>query len=308
MFSASLLAAVEETSGKRLVDYFDLIAGTSTGGIIALGLGLGMTAAEIKSFYLKDGPTIFPITGIPDQCRGWIRPKHELGRLESCLRAVFGERKLGESRTRLVICSYDANRGDVHIFKTAHHRRLTADYRQLARVVALASAAAPAFFRAHISQVGQVFVDGGVWANCPAAVAINEAHIVLRQELADICVLSVGTTQAPYSLGRWKRVAGRLLWIKEASTLLQRAQQDAALATASLMLESGHLVRVSTTVRQGRFTLDDASPKTLKELEGLGVEEARQKMPIINSLFLTQKAQVFVPEYPATAAPIAEPG
>ncbi len=50
-FSASALATLEETTGKRCVDHFDLIAGTSTGGIIAIGLGLGSSAREITKFY-----------------------------------------------------------------------------------------------------------------------------------------------------------------------------------------------------------------------------------------------------------------
>lgn len=300
MFSASFLAEVEAISGKQLVDHFDLIAGTSTGAIIALGIGLGLSAVEVKNFYLEHGPTIFPITGISSRFRGWIRPKHSLDTLASALTSVFGERTLGEALTRLAICAYDANLGNVHIFKTAHHPRLAKDYRQLARDVALASAAAPTFFPAHTSGSGQVFVDGGVWANCPVALAIIEAHVVLEQPLADLRVLSVGTTQGPYSLGSWKRLGGGLLWAKEAAMLLHRAQQDGALAAARLMVED-RLVRVSTTVRPGRFTLDDASSQTLRDLEGLGVAEARRAMPRITDLFLTQTVPTFVPIYPVTA-------
>jgi patatin-like phospholipase/acyl hydrolase len=59
MYTAAVLARLEEDLGIRIVDHFDLIAGTSTGGIIALGLGLGMTPREILEFYTAHGPRIF---------------------------------------------------------------------------------------------------------------------------------------------------------------------------------------------------------------------------------------------------------
>src|SRR4051794_19029634 len=56
---AAFLAEVEEATGKRIVDNFDLITGTSTGGIIAIGLGLGIPAREILRFYQSHGPAVF---------------------------------------------------------------------------------------------------------------------------------------------------------------------------------------------------------------------------------------------------------
>ena len=67
MLPAAFLASLEEATGKRLVEHFDLIAGTSTGGIIALGLGLGLSASEILAFYETEGSKIFSqrATGSP---------------------------------------------------------------------------------------------------------------------------------------------------------------------------------------------------------------------------------------------------
>jgi len=59
VFPAAFLAKIEETTGKRIVDHFDLIVGTSTGGIIAIGLALGLPASEILQFYESYGPKIF---------------------------------------------------------------------------------------------------------------------------------------------------------------------------------------------------------------------------------------------------------
>src|SRR5512147_998614 len=80
-YTAAVLAEIEEGSGKRVADHFDLIAGTSTGGIIALGLGLGMSAKEISQFYVNDGPRIFDqinpfdSNSLASKITAWFRAK-----------------------------------------------------------------------------------------------------------------------------------------------------------------------------------------------------------------------------------------
>ena len=72
-FSAAVLAALEHDTGKAAADYFDLTTGTSTGGIIALGLGLGKTAQDIVKFYREHGPTIFPGTSLVERTASGLR-------------------------------------------------------------------------------------------------------------------------------------------------------------------------------------------------------------------------------------------
>src|SRR6185437_16192569 len=93
-FPAAFLARVEEELGEPIVDYFDLIAGTSTGGIIALGLGLGLSAKEILNLYVENGRRIFPHTfglALP----GVFRAKYAKAALPEVLQEVFGNRLLG---------------------------------------------------------------------------------------------------------------------------------------------------------------------------------------------------------------------
>jgi patatin-like phospholipase/acyl hydrolase len=59
VFPAAFLATLENELGAPIGDYFDLIAGTSTGGIIAMGLGLGLTARELHGLYRDAGRRIF---------------------------------------------------------------------------------------------------------------------------------------------------------------------------------------------------------------------------------------------------------
>jgi patatin-like phospholipase/acyl hydrolase len=101
-FSAAALAALEEATGKRCVEQFDLITGTSTGGIIAIGLGLGKSAAEIVEFFREHGPTIFPGTSLVERTTGLWRwlwgPKHSHDVLRDALTRVLGDKRLALKR------------------------------------------------------------------------------------------------------------------------------------------------------------------------------------------------------------------
>ncbi|MCB1738373.1 MAG: patatin-like phospholipase family protein, partial [Gammaproteobacteria bacterium] len=151
-FAASVIATLEENTGCAAADHFDLIAGTSTGGIIAIGLGLGLPARKICDFYAEKGPTIFPGTSLVQRTEGFFRqlfgPKHSQAVLRDALAEVFGQRKFGESKCRLAIPAYDAIGGRIFVIKTAHHERFRYDVDAPAVEVALATSAAPTYFAA----------------------------------------------------------------------------------------------------------------------------------------------------------------
>lgn len=152
-FSAAVLASLEEVTKCRCVDHFDLIAGTSTGGIIALGIALGMTAQEIVSFYEMQGPAIFRSSSLAARSRGVFRqlfmgPKHSHAVLTEKLTLVHGDRKFGDSKIRVVIPTCDAINGRNYAFKTAHHSRFVFDAAAPSIDVALATSAAPTYFEA----------------------------------------------------------------------------------------------------------------------------------------------------------------
>jgi uncharacterized protein len=84
---------LKTSGGNELVKHFYLVAGTSTGAILAIGLGLGLTPLEMLNFYRKEGPKIFPKDR---KLRHWLKSKHESQLLRSMLETVLGERKLSE--------------------------------------------------------------------------------------------------------------------------------------------------------------------------------------------------------------------
>jgi uncharacterized protein len=301
---AAFLAEVERIADTRVVDNFDLIAGTSTGGIIALGLGLGMTAAEILEFYRSYGPTIFSQEDRESQnsgiaafvrekvklARHLMRPKHDADLLQGALQQAFGKRTLGESQTRLLIPAYDPDRRTVYIFKTSHHERLEVDHRRTAVDVAMATAAAPTFFAAYASPTGAPLIDGGVWANNPVGLAVVEAVGVLEWDRANLRVLSLGCgddiANRPIDGGLSKmglKIVG----------LFMEGQSLGAHGTAKILAGYENVHRISLPVPEGKFSLDDTSK--MGRLAGIGAGCAREELPMLRGEFLTGSREPFVP-------------
>ncbi|MGO9872696.1 MAG: CBASS cGAMP-activated phospholipase, partial [Acidimicrobiia bacterium] len=165
IFTAAVLAGLEEDLGHPVLDAFDLVVGTSTGGIIALGLGAGRSAHEILDFYVDHKDRIFP-KRFAGSVRRILTSKYDAQPLEEALREIFGDKLLGESRVPLVVPSYNLGENDVYIFKTPHHERLKRDHKVAMWSVAMATSAAPTYFPAFRLPNDHVrLVDGGLWAN-----------------------------------------------------------------------------------------------------------------------------------------------
>ena len=96
-----MLTHLEEDLQINITDYFDLILGTSTGGIIALGLGIGMSPREIVTFYVKKGQNIFP-RGIRFSLRQFWRNKFNASPLETALKECFNDKLLGKAENALL--------------------------------------------------------------------------------------------------------------------------------------------------------------------------------------------------------------
>jgi patatin-like phospholipase/acyl hydrolase len=280
-FTAAVLAAWEKDTGLRVQDHFDLITGTSTGGILAIGLGLGLSGQEMLDFYRQRGPVIFPVTGFRRRLGGTlrqlVRPKFSQDVLRRELAAAFGERKFGEAKVRLLIPAYDTLRGRLFLFKTGHHERLRYDLEIPAVDVALATAAAPTYFQAaKIAQhEGCGYVDGGVWANCPALAGVVEAVHFLGKRLDELDVCSIGTTYAPDCV---KELAGAGLfgWGTRAVSLIMNAQGEAAQRQAMLLVggkERFH--RIDCETRPGEYSLDSADE--VEALAALGRAKAVER-------------------------------
>ena len=294
VFPASFLVTVEDTIEDNIANYFDLIVGTSTGGIIALGLGLGLSAKELLAFYEEHGPTIFK----GNRGLRWLRwfgtSKYSTAPLEDALRSCFGDKRLADSEKRLVIPSLNLENGKVYIYKTAHHPRLERDYKEKAVDVALATASAPTYFPTHRSVEGIPLIDGGMWANNPVGMAVVEAITLLDWPRDSLKVLSLGCTTEPLNVNLGRRIPlGKSYWGLKLLDVFMHAQSDGSLGTAKLLAGHDNIIRVDEDVPHGRYSLDGV--KEISSLKGSGASKARHELPKLREVFLGDHAEQFVP-------------
>jgi hypothetical protein len=304
-FPAAFLAAIEQHLQRPIGQYFDLIAGTSTGGIIAIGLALGIPASKICELYEKMGPKIFgqhhsrftnSLFGVFRTFRRLYRHKYDSDELEKALVEILGEQRLGHATRRLVVPAWNPTQRSVYIYKTAHHPRLRNDYRVRAVDAALATSAAPTYFRRHVGPHDIGLIDGGVWANNPIAIAVVEAITLLGWPHESLRVLSLGCVDEVYELPNW---AGVGTLGSKAIKLFMDGQSHGALGIAKLLTGDAHerssIFRIANTDKIGKYRLDDA--RTISELKGLGYAYARFHFPFLDPAFFYEPAESFQPIY-----------
>lgn len=293
IFSAAVLAATEEDLHIRVADHFDLIAGTSTGGIIAIGLGLGLTPREILEFYVREGPSIFGNALGAKSVRHYVSHKFSAKPLTAALKRCFGDKRFGDSTKRLVIPAYDLGEDGVYIFRTAHNGRLKRDFKVPAWKVALSTSAAPTYFPCAREVDNLRLIDGGVWANNPTMVAIAEAYGTLRIPLSSIRVLSLGTSDEINHRKQSLNSGGMWQWRKTAVDVVLRGQNLAAVNQARFFIGESHLLRINPPVPSGVLTMDGTTKAD--DLIGKAAYTSRREMPAIQQLVADYTAPDFTP-------------
>jgi hypothetical protein len=284
IFVAAVLAALEADLEMPVAASFDLIVGTSTGGIVALALGAGLSPGEILNFYLAKKGRIFPSGLGWRAARHLVTAKYRPKPLEHALQEVFGNKLLGESRIPLVIPAYDLAENTVHLFKTSHHPRLRRDHRIPMWQVAMATTAAPSYFPAfRVPGEQSRLIDGGVWANNPAMVGVTEAVSMFGRDLSELRVLSLGTTTStqtrPVSLDN----AGVLGWVRAPRVVdvLLRGQSVGAFTQVQHLIGSEHAHRLDPAAPEGA-ALDRCNAS---ELIAKASHHSRMFSPTFESVF-----------------------
>ena len=267
------------TDEKRpLSDYFHLFAGTSTGGLISLGLTAPdpMDATQLVELYKERGPKIFPTRfRFLRMLLGFIKPKFSNRGLERAVKEEIGESPLSDALRDVVITAYDMTEHAPVFFKRWKARAdgpnpTMAD-------AAIATASAPTYLPP-FELDGHALVDGGVFAANPTVAAIAEA---LKRDsddvgLEDLFVVSLGTgffkvAYAPKRLRSWGALAW--IWPRGSEPALMRAMLDGQTASAdhwaATLLNRGpepRYYRVEAELGDD-FEMDDARRKTLDGLE-----------------------------------------
>jgi len=292
LFTAKLLADLERDLEIQLGDYFDLITGTSTGAIIALGVAFRIPASEILRFYRDKGPAIFDAATF-----GIVSTRYSAEPLRAALIEVFGEKRLGDAANRLVIPAFNLQRREVKLFKTRHSPRYLRDWKMKAVDVALASAAAPTYLPAFVDESLIDYIDGGIWANNPSLVGVIEAMTVLDVERSRINLLSIGTTREVVRMDAIRGNAGRARWASQMSDVFIGADSVAAESMCEHLLrddpdeDSQRNFRINPYVAAGEFKLDRLS----EALVALGAREAEHASRKLRRRFFSEKVQAFEP-------------
>ena len=304
MYAAAFLAGLEHKylGGRSIASYFDLVAGTSTGGILALGLAAGRSAQDLFDLYVHRGRDIFPVRrdiasiilgrwqrGV----RQYFRYRYDRRALRSAVESVLGDRKLGEARLRLCIPAFDGKYSEVYVFKTPHHPDFRKDAHDRMTRVALATSAAPTFFRP-LQEGGYTFVDGGIWANNPVMVALVDALSCFKLPRHLVRIVSIGTGDEAYTvtksqIGRGGKLAWRFI-IKGAL----RLQSVNAVGQAGLLIGANRLLRVTPGAQGGSIELDDWERAVL-ELVPAASRAVEEHGPTMARNFLKEPAAPYTP-------------
>lgn len=232
---ATILDRIETKIGLRVHQTFDLIAGTSTGGIIASAIGAGAnngnpyTPNDLVRLYIENGPEIFQRT-IFTNIENWIRPKYSPEPLERILLKFFGDTELKSAKVPLLIGSYDVENQIPFFFKSQRIPE-NPNYNWKLRQVARATSAAPTFFPPvrlkNDYHESYTLVDGGVCVNNPAMAGFAEAHYIYGD--ADYLVVSIGTGDRQDHL-RYEQVKkwGLAQWAREIAPVFMESTSEAA--------------------------------------------------------------------------------
>ena len=193
LYTATVLEDIESHLKKKneddcIANYFDLITGTSIGGIIALALAYEIPANEIAKIFDENGKKIFKKQAL----FGFFKAKYNSDTLKKILTEWFGDAKLGDLKHPVVIPSVDYTVGKPVTFKTAHNCNFIRDWELRIVDVALATSAAPTFFKRHTINKSE-YVDGGLFANSPSLIGLHEAENYFEQNTENVRILSIGT-------------------------------------------------------------------------------------------------------------------
>lgn len=207
---ARVLEEIETRAGRPVAGLFDLVAGTSTGGILALGLTKPGTdgrpafaASDMLALYIDDGARIFPDSPWRKVQTLWglIGVRYSARPLEALLRDRFGDTPLSAALTEVVIPSYDLSAPAPYFFKREYARSTEHTWDVPMAVVARATSAAPTYFDPAVlpaleREGDHALVDGGTFANNPAIAGYADA-LRLCEPDAEIRVVSIGTGEPP---------------------------------------------------------------------------------------------------------------
>lgn len=294
LYTSSFLAGLERAylDGRPIGDFFDLIAGTSTGGIIALGLGKGLPASELQEAYQQFGPAVFPqrktLASLVNRW-GLFRPMYDAAVLRLYLLDLYGDSTLGDSKTRLCIPVSEREYADVFMYKTDHHSDFQMDWKKPMLDVAMQTSAAPKYFKLQ-QDGGYHLADGGLYANDPIMVAVVEALTSIGVASDQIKILSIANSTGHTPVSRRYIKYGGLIFDFRLLEAMFSFQSACATGQASLIVGADSVHQVAPdNVKPPPVKLDDWS-RAAAELPAAAHKSLEIYGKAINRVFLAEPA------------------
>ena len=247
---ATILKYIEEQVGP-IFKQFDMIAGNSTGGIIALGLGVPLSAEEILNLYVHHGKEIFPkrYFKLP-----WVfSAKYKPRSLEKLLLEYFQDITLGELNNNIFVTAYNLLLRRPEKFRSWEEKLMPA------RDAARATSAAPTYF----PPFGP-YIDGGVYVNNPSITAFAEARHMWPNE--DVFIMSIGTGEhtrpiEPKEAKHW----GLVGWAPKLISIVMDGQSKEINSVLG-KLPTAVTLRIQTSLVEGSDDMDDATDRNIQNL------------------------------------------
>jgi patatin-like phospholipase/acyl hydrolase len=279
---ATVLAEIERRCNRRIGEIFDLVAGTSTGGILALGLTTPdpanpgepcYRAEELVNLYAEKGAVIFnrSIWHRLLTFFGLFGSKYAVRGLDATLHGYFGDSRLKDAISEVLITSYDLESRDSW-FLARHKARSEADSDFAMRDVARATSAAPTYFRPKrlSRKPATAMVDGGVFANNPTICAYVET--IKLHGPQDILVVSLGTGQVKTPIHYLQaRTWGLIGWARPLIDVFMDGVSDTVEHQAGWLLPdhdgTPRYFRFQSELAPGTGSMDDTSPAHIAALK-----------------------------------------
>ncbi|MDN5248393.1 MAG: CBASS cGAMP-activated phospholipase [Wolbachia endosymbiont of Tyrophagus putrescentiae] len=263
---AIILAEIEKRTRKPIAEIFDLMSGTSTGGIVAAGLCTRKYSAnDLVNLYEEYGPYIFKSSFWRRSIASWLHgAQYSYQNIEKILDKYFGEITLADVSTKLLLTSYDINNNCPFFFKSWREDRNFVKLKDALR----ATTAAPTYFTPKylkINQEKRVLIDGGVFANNPAACSYASGKRLFSND--DIIILSIGTGRANRSIKYANsRRLGKIGWVKPLLHVMFASSLDAVNYQLDQVIGDKYL-RIQSQLKIAALEIDNITDENIKYLK-----------------------------------------
>ena len=306
-----ILKKIEELEKKRIHELFDLVVGTSTGGIIACGLtatkdGINpiLTIDELIELYTTKGDIIFPqnkgfIKNIVKKINSVFNPQYSANGLDKLLTDYFGDISLNQTLKPIIVTSYDLKQNEVLMFKSRKSNE--EGFNTKLKDICRATSAAPTYLPSYNMVYGnaeRVCIDGGVYINNPTMAAISD---VIRNKysnpelkLEDITCLSLGTGTYTKNLGikdtsKW----GIIEWMEPITKVMMQASSKSVVYESNELLTN--YLRLDINIDdKDKSDMADSRPETTKYITDIvnnDILNSKNELKNIKNFFKINKTK-----------------